>query len=310
MTTVKERRARRSSTSPTGSRTGGCAAGETSLPRGRRRPHRPLRAVAYVRESTEEQGQGFSPDAQRQAIRRFAPENDLELVERLLRLPFRLAQADGRPEFQRLMADAAERRFDVVLVYHTSRFARNQVEARRYKQLLREQLGIRVISVTQPIGDDPTDPSAFLAESIHEMFDEYYSVSLSFWTKHRTAREGPARPSRRHAPVGLCPRRDTDSRSPTRSGRRSCASCSSATRPATSPTARSPRGSTQRRAHREGPAIRQGHGARDARQRRLLRLRLRAAQQGPLDQGPARAARRAKSCSTVCRRSAPGAPAS
>jgi site-specific DNA recombinase len=81
------------------------------------------------------------------------------------------------------MADAAEGCFDVVLVFHTSRFARSQVEARRYKQLLRERLGIRVVSVTQPIGEDPTDPSAFLAESIHEMFDEYYSVSLSFWTR-------------------------------------------------------------------------------------------------------------------------------
>lgn len=38
------------------------------------------RAVAYIRESTEEQGQGFSPDAQREGIRRFAPENDLELT--------------------------------------------------------------------------------------------------------------------------------------------------------------------------------------------------------------------------------------
>jgi hypothetical protein len=38
------------------------------------------------------------------------------------------------------MADAADRRFEVVLVYHTSRFARNQVEARRYKQMLRERL--------------------------------------------------------------------------------------------------------------------------------------------------------------------------
>jgi Recombinase/Recombinase zinc beta ribbon domain len=33
------------------------------------------------------------------------------------------------------------------------------------------------------MGEDHTDPSAFLAESIHEMFDEYYSVSLSFWTR-------------------------------------------------------------------------------------------------------------------------------
>ena len=65
------------------------------------------------------------------------------------------------------MADAAERRFDVVLVYHTS--------------------------VTQPLGEDPSDPSVFLAESIHEMFDEYYSVSLSFWTRtglREKARQG------------------------------------------------------------------------------------------------------------------------
>jgi len=81
------------------------------------------------------------------------------------------------------MADAAEGKFDVVLVFHTSRFARNVVEARRYKQMLRETLGIRVISVTQPMGETHSDPSSFLAESIHEMFDEYYSVSLSFWVR-------------------------------------------------------------------------------------------------------------------------------
>jgi site-specific DNA recombinase len=102
-------------------------------------------------------------------------------------------KAEARPEFQRLMADAADGKFEVVLVFHTSRFARNQVEARRYKQLLRERLGIRVVSVTQPMGEDPSDPSAFLAESIHEMFDEYYSVSLSFWTRsglREKARQG------------------------------------------------------------------------------------------------------------------------
>ena len=33
------------------------------------------------------------------------------------------------------------------------------------------------------MGEDHADSSAFLAESIHEMFDEYYSVSLSFWTR-------------------------------------------------------------------------------------------------------------------------------
>jgi site-specific DNA recombinase len=151
------------------------------------------RAVAYVRESTEEQGQGFSPDAQREAIRRFAAENDLELTGEYCDFHSGWRKADARPEFQRLMGDAAERCFEVVLVFHTSRFARSQVEARRYKQLLRERLGVRVVSVTQPMGEDPNDPSAFLAESIHEMFDEYYSVSLSFWTRsglREKARQG------------------------------------------------------------------------------------------------------------------------
>jgi resolvase-like protein len=125
-------------------------------------PERPLRAVAYVRESTEEQGQGFSLDAQREAIRTFAAENGLALVGEYCDFHSGWKRADGRPEFQRLMSDAAERRFECVLVYHTSRFARNQVEARRYKQMLRERLGIKVLSVTQPMGDDHSDPSAFL----------------------------------------------------------------------------------------------------------------------------------------------------
>jgi site-specific DNA recombinase len=151
------------------------------------------RAVAYVRESTEEQGQGFSPDAQRQAISKFAADNDLELIGEYCDFHSGWRKSDARADFQRLMGDAADGRFDVVLVFHTSRFARSQVEARKYKQLLRESLGIRVVSVTQPMGEDPSDPSSFLAESIHEMFDEYYSVSLSFWVRHglhEKARQG------------------------------------------------------------------------------------------------------------------------
>src|SRR6266545_7741795 len=187
----------RSPSSSAGSRAGGSRAASSSSQRRKPRsgvpPEASPRAVAYVRESTEEQGQGFSPDAQRQAIRTFAAENGLTLVGEYCDFHSGWKRADARPEFQRLMSNAAERRFDCVLVYHTSRFARNQVEARRYKQMLRERLGIKVLSVTQPMGEDHSDPSAFLAESIHEMFDEYYSVSLSFWTRtglREKARQG------------------------------------------------------------------------------------------------------------------------
>ena len=205
-------------------------------------PELPSRAVAYVRESTEEQGQGFSPDAQRQAIRKFAAQNELALVGEYCDFHSGWKRADARPEFQRLMADAAERRFDCVLVYHTSRFARNQVEARRYKQMLRERLGIKVISVTQPMGEDHSDPSAFLAESIHEMFDEYYSVSLSFWTRtglREMARQGLSSVRCRGVTCAI-PRPKLPY--PTRRRRQSCASCSSATRADKSPTGRSRRG--------------------------------------------------------------------
>jgi hypothetical protein len=45
-------------------------------------------------------------------------------------------------------------RFDCLLVYHSSRFAGNTIEAKRYKKLLRSELGIAVVSVTQPLGGD------------------------------------------------------------------------------------------------------------------------------------------------------------
>jgi DNA invertase Pin-like site-specific DNA recombinase len=57
------------------------------------------RAVPYVRESTEEQGQGFSPDAQREAIRAFAEENGLALVGEYCDFHSGWRRADARPDF-------------------------------------------------------------------------------------------------------------------------------------------------------------------------------------------------------------------
>src|SRR5438094_7444454 len=111
----------RSPSSSGGLRAGGSRAASSSSRRKKPRsgvsPEASPRAVAYVRESTEEQGQGFSPDAQRQAIRTFAADNGLALVGEYCDFHSGWKRADARPEFQRLMSDAAERRFDCVLVY-------------------------------------------------------------------------------------------------------------------------------------------------------------------------------------------------
>jgi site-specific DNA recombinase len=183
--------------SPDGSPTGGCAADDIAASL---EAIVAKRGAAYIRESSEEQGEGFSPGAQRKKIYDWAKDNGIEIVEEYCDLHSAWRKSDARPEFQRLMSDAANGKFDIVLVFHSSRFARNQAQARHYKGLLRDTLGIKVVSVTQPVGDDPTEPSTFIAESINDMFDEYYSVSLSFWV-----RNGLAEKARQGYLVGLLP---------------------------------------------------------------------------------------------------------
>ena len=140
------------------------------------------RAVGYIRESTEEQGRGYSPEAQRQAISRYAEQNGLELVEEYVDFETGRSAAK-RSDFQRLLTDAEAGRFECVLVFHTSRFARNLIEAKHYKTLLRSELGIDVVSVTQPLGAHHDDPSSYLSESMQEMFDEYQSRTIAFWSR-------------------------------------------------------------------------------------------------------------------------------
>ena len=134
--------------------------------------------VGYVRESTQEQGQNWAPDVQRKAIARYAKEQGWELAE-IYQDFISGRKADKRPDFQRLVSDAKARRFDAVLVYHSSRFARNVSEARQFKELLRAKLGIDVISTSQRFGEQD-DPTNFLMEGINETLDEHYSRNLGF----------------------------------------------------------------------------------------------------------------------------------
>ena len=107
------------------------------------------RAAAYLRESTEDQADGYSLDAQRQGIHRLASEQGYALVDEYVDLHSGWRNSEKRPEFQRLMADAAAGRLEAVIVFHSSRFARNQTLARRYKSLLREH-GVQLLSASQP----------------------------------------------------------------------------------------------------------------------------------------------------------------
>src|SRR5437660_12835755 len=94
----------RSSPSRAGSSTGGSgeASGSSSKPRPRKAPvgpePPPRRAVAYVRESTEGQGGGFSPDAQREAMRRVVAEHTRAPARGYCDFRPAWRPADGRPQ--------------------------------------------------------------------------------------------------------------------------------------------------------------------------------------------------------------------
>jgi len=139
--------------------------------------------VGYIRESTEEQDKGFSPDAQEKGIRDYAKKNNIKLKDEFYKDLITGTDASKRNDFQRMIEDAMQKKFEVIIVFHTSRFARNIQEARQYKDLLRKKLGIDVLFVSQNFGDY-NDPSSFLNEGVNELFDEHYSRQLGFWVKN------------------------------------------------------------------------------------------------------------------------------
>lgn len=147
---------------------------------------KPQIGVAYIRESTEEQDKGYSPDNQIRTIKKYAEDHNIKLIDTYKDL-ITGTDANLRHDFQRMIEDAKAGKFEVILIFHSSRFARNMEEAKKYKRQLRNGMGINICSVTQHFGNDWNDPSVFLNETVNEMFDEYYSKQLAFWVSKSLA---------------------------------------------------------------------------------------------------------------------------
>jgi len=160
-----------------------------------RRP-RVLRAVIYRRVSSARQAAiGESLDAQREACERYAAAQAWTVVGDYCeagRSAF-VEDLGRRPEFQRMLLDARSRRFDVVIVYELSRFARRQrVQFGAAGEL--EAVGVRVVSVTEPMDLDTI--GGFVTYSVLAMQAELHSRILSRKMRDTRAREGG--PGHRH----------------------------------------------------------------------------------------------------------------
>jgi site-specific DNA recombinase len=136
-------------------------------------PAGPKRVALYLRVSTGRQAAGdVSIPSQRDLTRRYCEARGWVVAEEFVE-PGASATDDRRPVFQRMLEQAREpdRRFDVILVHAFSRFYRNGAEMELTIRSLRK-LGVEVVSITQPTGDDPSQE---LMRQIIGIFDEYTS---------------------------------------------------------------------------------------------------------------------------------------
>lgn len=139
----------------------------------------PKIAAAYIRVSTDDQVE-YSPDAQLVEIRKYAASHGYVLPNEFIFLDEGISgkHTEKRPEFNRMIGTAKQkpRPFDAILLWKFSRFARNREDSIVYKSMLRRELGIDVISISEPLADDKM---SIIMEAMIEAMDEYYSLNLA-----------------------------------------------------------------------------------------------------------------------------------
>ena len=136
-------------------------------------------AAAYIRVSTEDQIE-FSPDSQLEKIKLYAEKNQILLPKEFIFLDEGISgrSAAKRPAFNEMIALAKRKPkpFDMILVWKYSRFARNREDSVVYKSMLRKDLNIDVVSISEDVGNDKM---SVLFEAMIEAMDEYYSINLA-----------------------------------------------------------------------------------------------------------------------------------
>ena len=134
-------------------------------------------AYGYIRVSTHDQEE-LSPESQKKLLKDYAAKNNIVILKLFTDLGISGRKAKKRPGFQEMIASAKEKEHpvDLILVWKFSRFARNQEESIVYKSLLKKQHNVDVVSVSEPLSDNPFGS---LIERIIEWMDEYYSIRLS-----------------------------------------------------------------------------------------------------------------------------------
>src|SRR5258707_4538198 len=134
-----------------------------------------LRAVLYMRVSRgAEAERDLSLPDQRRQLKSWCRANRHHVVAEYVEAGAS-AGDDRRPCFQQMIERVCdgEHAFDVIVVHSYSRFFREAFEQEFYLRKLAKH-GVRVVSITQPVGDE-TEPVHAMMRKVIALFDEYQS---------------------------------------------------------------------------------------------------------------------------------------
>jgi site-specific DNA recombinase len=155
----------------------------------------------YVRVSTEEQAEGYSPEAQERAALALAAAEGLRVCG-MYRDLGESARSDKRPDFQRMMVELKQHyrrdRIKAIIIDNLDRFMRNLRLLLNFEHEL-SKLGIRLLSATEDI--DTTSDSGMMMFQFKGMVAEQYLRNLSREVKkglREKAQQG-------HWVGGICP---------------------------------------------------------------------------------------------------------
>ena len=131
-------------------------------------------AVGYVRYSSDSQSDGYSIEAQKNAINQFATRENFNVL-RFYMDEAKTGTNDNREAFLSLIADSKKKEFEVVLVHKLDRFSRNRKDSIVYRAKLKEH-GVKLISVLEKIDED--NPEDIILLSVLEGMNQFYSMNL------------------------------------------------------------------------------------------------------------------------------------
>lgn len=134
-----------------------------------------LRAAIYTRVSSEDQLNGHSLEAQARLVANYCALREWEVVK-VYEERGRSGKNIFRPEFQAMLLDAEDRKFDILVVHKLDRFSRSIIDTHTYIKKL-DSMGIAFTSATEPF--DLTSPMGKAFLGILAIFAELYLDNLA-----------------------------------------------------------------------------------------------------------------------------------